>query len=792
MRNLWKLALAAGLIAAATMTQASRAQVPQGDTSPAIRVEGNRRIEAQSIRSYFHPAKDGTLTAEELDAAVKALFASNFFSDVHVARSGGQIIVKVVENPVVGRVAFEGNKKLKESDLTKEIQSASGGPLSQPIVQADVARMVEIYRRRGYFDAKIEPKIIARSGERSDLVFAVSEGTKTGVSAIRFVGNSALSTQELKGAIKTGTTNPLSFLLNNDLYDPDQIEADRIALRQHYLNRGFVDMRVTSAAAEYDPAQKGIVVTFKVDEGSQYRVGTVDIKSEMTGLAPASLKAPLSPSAGEVFNADTVQKTVEALALAAAQRGQPFVAVEVRDERDTGRHRINLTYLLTEGPRRYVERIDIHGNDKTHDDVIRREFDLTEGDADNRALIARAERRLKNLGYFKTVKITEAPGSAPDRVIVNVAVEEQATGDFSISGGYSTADGLLAEVSIGERNFMGTGLAASTSVTYGQYTKGFKLSFTEPHIAGTNLAVGADLFARQSLANTYQSYGSETYGTAFRVGTALTENLGVQWHYSISRESVSLAPALMDCSPSNPPPTCYVNGEASVPIKQAALAGPAWVSTIGSTINYSTLDNPRNPTTGVASSLNQDLAGLGGDVRYLRTTEDFRAYQPIAGDVVGVLRAQGGYVTPWGGQSLRLTDGFFGGPQLVRGFAPNGFGPRDLTPGTTMDNVGGRQYWATSTELQAPAPMLPTSSGLKLAVFADAGSVWGYQTASSSSGPALSQSLQVSSANILRSSLGASLIWDSPFGPLRANYAIPVSKASYDVTQRFGFTAGAF
>jgi outer membrane protein insertion porin family len=756
-----------------------------------IRVEGNHRIETQSIRSYFHPARDGTLGPGEIDAGLKALYATELFADVHITRSGGGIVVRVVENPALDRITFEGTKKLKEKDLTGEIQSKRGAPLSRPVVQQDVARIVELYRRRGYFGAKVNPKVIARPDARADLVFEVTEGAKTGVREVRFVGNQAISTTALKSAIRTGETNALSFLLNNDLYDPDQIEADRAALRRYYLNRGYIDMRVTSAAAELDPARNGIVVTFSVQEGSQYLIGTVNIKSEVGGLDPASLSTPLQ-SGGAVFNAEAVQKTVEALTLEAARSGHPFVAVQPREDRDPARHRINLTYALEAGARRYVERIVIHGNTKTLDAVVRREFDLAEGDAENRALIERAERRLKNLGYFKTVKITEAPGSAPDRVVLNVEVEDQPTGDFNVSGGYSTTYGLLAEVSIGERNLLGTGLAASAAVTLGQYIRGFKLSATDPRVADTGISVGADLYANQSIANTYQSYGSETYGGTLRLGTALSEELGVQWRYSLYRQSTTLTPALMDCSPANPPPHCYANGEASLPIKEAALAGPAWVSSVGSTVNYSTLDNNRSPTSGITSSLSQDLAGLGGNVKFLRTTEDFRAYQPIGADVVAVARAQGGYITPWGGQSLPLADGFFGGPQLVRGFAPNGFGPRDLTPGTTMDNVGGRQYWATSAELQSPVPFVPPSSGLKVAAFADAGSVWGYRTPSSSSGPALSQSMNVSSANIIRSSVGASLIWDSPFGPLRANYAIPISKASYDVTQRFSFTAGGF
>jgi outer membrane protein insertion porin family len=800
--------IAAGLLAGGLMAGARFPALAQPvpttsaeATAAAVRVEGNRRIEADSIRSYLHPGHDGHFDAADLDTALKALYATHLFADVRIRHDGDRLIVTVSENPIVHKVAFEGNKKLKDTQFKTEVQSQAGGPLWRPMVQADVARLTEIYRRSGYFDARVEPKIIDREGQQTDLVFEIHEGGRTGVKTIRFVGNHAFAPDQLKAAIKTGETNLLSFLLSNDTYDPDLIEADRDLLRRFYLKRGYADVRVVSALAQYDAEQKGIVVTFTVEEGSRYRIGSVDLKSELRELDPALLHVHLRPQTGELYDAEAVQKTVEDLAIEAARNGHPFVAVKPQADRDRAGHVVNLVYALEQGPRLYIERIDIRGNSKTRDDVIRRELDLAEGDAYNRALIDRAERRLKNLGFFKTVKIANAPGSAPDRVVVDIDVEDQATGDFNIMGGYSTVDGWLGEVSISERNLAGRGTAVGASVTYGQYIRGFDLSATQPHFDDSGVTVGADLYAKQTIANTNQSFGSETYGTTFRLGTQLTEELGVQWRYSIYNQSTSLAPALMDCSPANPPPGCYANGEASLPIKQAVLNGPAWVSAVGSTVTYNTLDNNRNPTSGLVSNLGQDLAGLGGDVKFLRTTEDFRAYTPVAGDVVGMVRGQGGYATPWGGQQLPLADGFFGGPQLVRGFAPNGFGPRDLTPGTTMDNVGGRQYWATTAELQAPVPVVPAASGLKFGLFADAGSVWGYGggsslSASSHSLPALSQSLgqslQVADSNVMRSSLGAGLIWDSPFGPIRADYAIPVTKASYDLTQRFSFHAGGF
>jgi outer membrane protein insertion porin family len=479
--------------------------------------------------------------------------------------------------------------------------------------------------------------------------------------------------------------------------------------------------------------------------------------------------------AGKIFDGAALETSTEAVTLALARRGYPFAQTHARLSRDPAMLRVGVTFAVEEGPRTYVERIDIHGNTKTQDSVIRRELDLAEGDPYNKVLLDRAERHLKNLSYFKSIKITSRPGSTPDRILVDVAVEEQQTGEFSIAGGYSTTYGLIAQVNVGERNFMGTGQYLKASVTVGQYTNGFDISATQPYFLGTRLSAGIEIFSNQALANTYQSFNSETYGATLRIGMPLDDQLSLQWRYSIYNQSVSLDPSM---------------GISSLPIQQAALAGPAWVSAVGDTVTYSTLDNNRSPTSGLIFELKQDLAGLGGDVNFLRTTADLRYYQPVTDDIVGLVRAQSGYVTGWGGQQVPLMDTFFGGPQLVRGFAPNGFGPRDLTPGTTMDNVGGSIYWATTAELQSRIPGVPQDFGLKLATFADAGSVWGYNGPTAFPGSA--QSFQLASSNVLRSSVGVGLVWDSPFGGLRINYAVPVSKAAYDVTEPFQFSAGPF
>jgi outer membrane protein insertion porin family len=572
-------------------------------------------------------------------------------------------------------------------------------------------------------------------------------------------------------------TNPLSLILDNDIYDPDNVDNDKDLVRRFYKAHGYADVRVSSAA-RYDAEKNGIIVTFQVDEGQQYRLGKVEVQSRLNSIDVGALRTSLHTQSGDIYNADAVGKSVDDLAIALARSGEPFANVTAHSERRADRRLIDLAYRIEPGKRLYIERIQIHGNIKTRDEVIRREFDVGEGDAYNRALIDRGERHLKALGYFKSVKITTAPGSAPDRIVLDVTVEEQRTGNFFISGGYSTTDGFLAQVTISDTNFLGTGNIAKATATYGQYARGFDLALTDPWFLGQRLAVGGELFGRQTFANSNQAFDTSLYGAKFTVGTPINDNLGVTWNYSIYNQSVSLDPAI---------------GTASLPIQLAAQQGPYWVSSIGDSLTYTTLDNPKDPTTGIWARTNNDFAGLGGAAKFARTTEDVRVYQPITGDLVGIVRGQGGYVTPWGGAQLPLLDGFFGGPQLVRGFAPNGFGPRDITPGTTMDNLGGNVYWTMSAELQAPMPFVPPDAQLKLALFSDVGSLW---ATNASTVPTLANTLtpaqQIANSQALRASVGVGLIWNSMFGPITIDYAYPIAKQSYDVTQRFQFQAGAF
>jgi len=773
------LVAALGLVSAPSA--ATEAEAPPRETNAqargAITVQGNRRIDADTVRSYFHAAPDGRFDDAARDTALKALLATGLFDKVTIERAGERLIVHLVEAPVLGRVAFEGNKKIKDTELTAVVQSKARGVLQRAVVQADVGRIMEAYRHVGRDDVSVAPQIINRGEDRVDLVYVVTEGAKTTVRQINFVGNRVFGKRQLAAVIKTSATNVLSFLTGGDVYDPDRVAEDREQLRLYYRSKGYADASVTSARVEYGPAIKGFTLTFSIDEGPLYHFGDTTIVCNVPGLDAEKLRRLLVVRNGAIFDGNALDKTDEVLAIELAKLGFPFAQAVPRTTRDADARRIDVAFVIDQGPRTYLERIEIHGNARTRDYVIRREFDIAEGDAYNKTLIDRAERRLKNLNYFKTVKITRLPGSAPDRVVLDVEVVEQSTGDFSIAGGYSTTDGLLAEVKVGDRNFLGSGKAVSASVTYGQYARGIDLSASEPYFLGSRVSAGIELYGRQNQASPYQSYGSDIYGATMQFGTPLTEQIGIQYRYSLYNQNVTLDPTSLAAAP-------------SLPIQQAALAGPQWVSSVGDTVTYSTLDNNKNPTSGIKSQLTQDLAGLGGDVKFLRTTEDLRSYHPINDDVVSLVRAQGGYVTGWGGQQVPLLNSFFGGPTMVRGFAPNGFGPRDLTPGTTMDNVGGSMYWATTAELQSNIPGVPQEYGLKASAFVDAGSVFRYSGPTAFPGSA--QLLQVANNNIVRSSVGVGLTWASPFGALTVNYAVPLTKAAYDVVQPLSFGAGGF
>jgi outer membrane protein insertion porin family len=821
--------LAAGLAVIAADVSPAYAQ-----SVASIEVEGNRRVEADTIRSYFKPGPDGRLDQGRINDGLRALYDTGLFQDVKIGQRGGRMLVTVVENPVIGRVLFEGNRKVKDEQLSTEVQSKPRGSLSRPMVQSDVQRITDIYHHMGRYDVKVVPQLIDQPNNRVDLIFEITENAKTGVKEIEFIGNNAYSSYRLKDVIKTRESNILSFLSSADIYDADRVEADRDLIRRFYLKNGYADVQVVAVLSEYDPERKGFTVTFKIEEGQQYRVGSIDVRSNIRSLDASGLRSYLRMGVGSVYNAEALEKSVEDITVEASRRGYAFATVRPQGDRNFENHTVAIALLIDEGQRTYVERINIRGNTRTRDYVIRREFDLSEGDAYNRALVDRAERRLKNLDYFKSVKITNEPGSSPDRIILNVDIEEKSTGDFSVSGGYSTSDGFIADVSISERNLLGTGLYAKAGVSWGQRSRGYTFSLVEPYLFGYRVAGGLDVFMKSQLASSYVSYNTKTFGVAPRLVFALREDLTMQLRYAITKTEVSINPLLSNCNNINPnfintfptplgtpnglnssPGTtapnplpvnqtdCYADGEASLAIKKEMLAGPVWTSLVGYGLTYNLLDNVKDPTTGLLVDFRQDFAGLGGNVKYIRTSGDLRYYFPVVSDIVGVLHGQAGIINGYGGTGgLRMLDQFQMGPNLVRGFAPSGLGPRDLTPGTSNDSLGGTKYWGASAEMQMPFWFLPKEIGLRGSLFADAGSVWDWDPGTLTLGPTVggvqtrcwnvtNECLIPSSNNmIIRSSVGAGLIWSSPFGPLRFDFAFPVTKASYDRKQWFRFGGG--
>jgi outer membrane protein insertion porin family len=824
-----------GVPAAVALDVALVSSPAAAQTVSSIEVQGNRRVEIETIRSYFKSGAGGHLDQGQIDDGLKALIETGLFQDVRINRVGNRLVVVVIENPVIGRVAFEGNKKIKDEQLSSEIQSKPRGTLSRPMVQSDAQRIAEIYRHSGRYDITVTPEIIEQPNNRVDLIFTITEGGKTAVKSVEFIGNSAYSAYRLKDVIKTHESNLLSFISGSDTYDPDRVEADRDLIRRFYLKHGYADVQVVAALTEYDPSRRGFLVTFKIEEGQPYRVASVTYQSSIAGFNGNTLSSFSRVTVGSTYNAEALEKSVEEMQIECSRRGYAFALVRPRGDRDFETHTVSIVYTIDEGPRTYIERINVRGNTRTRDYVIRREFDISEGDAYNKALVDRAERRLKNLDFFKTVKITTEPGSSSDRVILNVDLEEKSTGDFSVSGGYSTVDGPLAEVSISERNFLGRGLYAKASVTYGEYARGVSLSFVEPYLLDYRVALGLDVFYREQLANLYISYGTNTVGFSPRLGFQLREDLSLQLRYSIYQQSISLPSTLDNCNnifPGNSlgmpfyptpnyiiqvqngvdttgnsaaglPPGCLGAGQASLPVRQELSKGPELVSAVGYSLDYNTLDNNKNPTDGLLINFKQDFAGVGGDVSYLKSTVDAKYYTPLIGDSVLLVRGQTGILNSIGGSDLRMLDNFQMGPNLVRGFAPNGIGPRDLTfyPYTgTGDALGGTKYWAASVEVQVPFWFLPKDIGLKGAIHADAGSLWDYQGPTQwaatgevngmVNGHYCNCGMVFDDTNTVRSSAGVGLIWASPFGPLRFDYSIPITKGKYDIVQQFMFGGG--
>jgi outer membrane protein insertion porin family len=739
-----------------------------GDAITRIDVTGNRTVEAEAIRTHVKLGKNRTATPAEIDAALRSLFATGLFSDVKIDRKGATLLISVKENPIIDSIAFQGNTKAEKSKLEPLVQLKARARYTPAKAHADALKIRDFYRSLGRLATEVEPKAAVGADGKVKLVFAIKEGEVTKVDSISFAGAKAFSEHRLRDVITTSQSGWLDIFKTAAFYDPERIEYDGVLLRQFYRKNGFPDARVLSAQATKNAQGTGYAVTFTIQEGERYTFGPVTIQSKLPKIDQASLQSNVTIRTGSPYNAEQVEKSVERMTLALSDQGHAAVKVRTVPKRDAGTHTIGMEIVVEEGPAVIVERIEIVGNTHTKDFVIRRELRFTEGNPVNAFVLERGRKRVQALGFFKKVTLKKKPGSRPDSIAVTLEVVEDDARNLSFGAGYSTSQGIVGDIAVTDRNLFGNGQTLRLKLAGSAVQLQAELGFTEPHLLGTNFSGGFDLFWKDLDYTTQASFKRQTIGGDVRVGYQFTDQWSAIVNYTLSRNTIY-----------------DVGADASAAIKEAAGYPGASSSTydtssVGYSLIYDGRDNKKRPTEGTYYTLTQDLAGLGGDVRYIRSVGDARVYYPVSDNVTAMGRATGGIITGWGGQDVRLLDLFYRGSETVRGFAVSGFGPRDILS-ANQDALGGRMYFGTTAELLYAPPGLAQDLGLRGAVFADAGSLWGTNSTAAAL-PGLA-----SNAFAPRASVGVGVAWDSPIGALRLDYAVPVLKQPSDKLQALSF-----
>lgn len=735
-----------------------------------VEVTGNQRVDADTIRNYVTIKPGKAFSSSDIDDAVKALFGTGLFSDVQINQVGSTLVIKVSEYQVVNQVLFQGNKKLKDNALEAAVQLKPRGTFSQQQLDADVEAVKAAYRRIGRDDAVVTTQIMDLGDNRVNVVFNINEGGRTQIAAINFVGNSAYSSRRLSDIISTKRSSFLSFVLRDDVYDEDKLRADQELLRRFYYNHGYADFQVVSAVGELDDTTNKYTVTITVQEGERYTFGDVSVESTIPEVDAKSLESVVETHKGDVYNAKNVEDTIIALTEKVAGSGYAFAQVTPRGDRNFENHTISVVYTVDQGTKAYIERIEIRGNDRTRDYVIRREFDVSEGDAFNQVLIQRAKRRLEALDYFEKVEISTVPGSEPDQVVLVVDVVEKSTGEFTVGAGYSSGgetSGPSVEGSVSERNFLGRGQFIKVAAGGGKNSRDYSFSFTEPYFLGRRIAAGFDIYKQ---SRNYDHYDSDTTGATVRFGLPITDNISTQLAYNIAQEKYEFDEG---CDPS-----------AGCNVSQAIVNGveesPWLKSSVSLGLVYNTIDDMKNPHDGLYANVGTEVAGLGGDAKFIKVTARGSIYQTLSEqlDLVGLISGGAGHVQGYGNGDLRVFDHFQSSDRMIRGFEYGGIGP--VASGPSGDHLGGTTYFNASAEAQFPLPVIPESFGLRGAVFADAATLYGSKLASGL--------VDTSTTGMeWRASVGVGLMWASPFGPIRIDYAIPVKKEKTDDVQEFNF-----
>jgi outer membrane protein insertion porin family len=739
-----------------------------------IVVRGVQRVEAGTVLTYISLREGDNYSPAETDQALKALTQTGLFANVvtDFDAATGTLTIRVTENPIVNQVVFEGNVKVSDKDLTKEVQIKPRAVFTRAKVQADVQRIVELYRRNGKFAARVDPQIIQRPQNRVDLIFSVTDGPTTGVSRISFTGNHVFDTDTLKGQIATEESRWWKFLASNDNYDPDRLQFDKESLRRYYINRGYADFKVTSAVAELTPDRSSFYLNFTVDEGKRYRFGKISVDSKIKELPAGQLLPLIEAHQGDIYSQSDVQKAIDSLTNSAGTKGYAFAQVHPRLKRNPNSRTIDLGFEIEQGPRVYIEKINISGNTRTHDDIIRRQFRLQEGDAFNMVLIDRSRSRIRSLGFFKSVEVKNVPGSQPDRTNLTVNVEEQSTAALSVGLGYSTTTSLLGEVSYTDSNWFGRGQNLRVSLQASYITKQAQFSFTEPYFLDRELAAGFDIYETQTNFD-QATYQSDSTAAVLRLGFPISEYSSVSLSYSYQ---------IQDTRP-----------YAGAPLDVQLAAGSLYGSIIGFVYNYNDLDDFRKPTKGSTFSLSQRFAGFGGNMKFLQTDLTTATYTPMFDNaIIASLQGRAGYITGYGGQSVPFYQRYFDGGDTFRGFALAGVGPRDTVAYNNTGALGGTVHAIGTAEMRFPS-LVPESYGVGLSLFTDFGTLGRVDNLFGST--RLCTGAQYSGIGTcvkdnlaFRGSAGISVTWKSPFGPVKIDLGLPYMKTYYDRPQIIHFS----
>lgn len=722
----------------------------------AIKITGSQRIDPETVQSYMLVAPGDPFDPDRLDRSLKALFGTGLFADVTMRREGVALVVAVVENPVINRVAFEGNSRIDAEDLEREIQLRPRLVFTRTKVQQDVQRILDVYRLSGRFASEVHPKVIQLDQNRVDLVFEINEGPLNRIRSLSFIGNRKFSDSELKAVIQTKEYAFWRLLTTTDTYDPDRLSFDRELLRRFYLKNGFVDFKVVSAVAELTPDRSDFVVTFSIEEGDRYRIGNVDLDINLKRVDKEDLRPLITMTPGEWYNANQVDTSIDQLTDQLGTLGFAFVNIRPKVNQRREDLAVDINFQVAEGAKVYVQSIDIEGNVRTLDEVVRREFQLVEGDAFNTSKLRRSRRRIRNLGFFKSAKVTNVEGSTPDKTVIKVAVEEQSTGQVSLGVGFSSLDGALGDIGISERNLLGRGQNLSFSFQGSAKRQEFDIGFTEPYFLTRDVSAGFDLFQVTRDRQDDSSFDERKGGGALRLGYILGPDLRHTLRYQLKQTEIR-----------------NVKTEASRFIRDQA--GKTTVSQISQTFTYDKRDNRNNPTEGYVLSLTTDLAGFGGDTRLARARVKSGYYLPLFEDQVLSFLFQGGHVLGFG-QDVGIAERFFVGGQQFRGFSNSGLGPRDIN---TSDVLGGNTFYIGTAELTFPIG-LPEGLGFKASVFTDIGSLWNIDSSGS----------DIFDSSAIRVAAGAGLGWSTAFGLIRIDLTTALLKEDRDETEFVRFSFG--